>query len=137
MVQIKLLNEDAKMPIRGTPYAAGLDLYSTIDKQIPARGSALINTGIQITNWPENTYGRIASRSGLAIKHGIEVGAGVIDRDYEGEIKVLLRNLSEKSFHIDKGQRIAQLIIEQCFYIDGFSSTRIIRGEGGFGSTSN
>ena len=88
---------------------------------------------------PEGNYGRIAPRSGLAAKHSIDVGAGVIDSDYRGEVKVLLFNLSDTDFEVKPGDRIAQLIIEK------YTMTEIqevegklddtVRGEGGFGST--
>lgn len=64
---------------------------------IPARGKALVETGIAVAV-PEGTYGRVAPRSGLASKHFIDVGAGVIDADYRGEVKVLLFNFSEVDF---------------------------------------
>ncbi|KAJ4462004.1 putative deoxyuridine 5'-triphosphate nucleotidohydrolase [Paratrimastix pyriformis] len=83
------------------------------DCVVPPRGRLLVPTGIAIALPPE-TYGRIASRSGLALKNGIDVGAGVIDGDYRGEIKVLLFNHSDEPFPIAAGSRIAQLICERC-----------------------
>jgi dUTP pyrophosphatase len=83
-------------------------------------------------------YGRVAPRSGLTVKHGIHVGAGVIDPDYTGEIKVALFNLGDGPFEVKKGDRIAQLILERCETpyvreITEISETE--RGDGGFGST--
>jgi dUTP pyrophosphatase len=83
-------------------------------------------------------YGRVAPRSGLTVKHGIHVGAGVIDPDYTGEIKVALFNLGDVPFEIKKGDRIAQLVLERCetpdvHEIDTLDETG--RGAGGFGST--
>lgn len=87
---------------------------------------------------PEGNYGRIAPRSGLAAKNMIDVGAGVIDSDYRGEVKVLLFNLSDVDFEVSKNDRIAQLIIEkytptQLVEVEELDST--VRGVGGFGST--
>ena len=87
---------------------------------------------------PEGTYGRIAPRSGLAVKHGIQVGAGVIDSDYTGELKVVLFNHNNKKYNIKPGFRIAQLILEQCVTpevveVDDLDTTD--RGNNGFGST--
>ena len=83
-------------------------------------------------------YGRIAPRSGLAAKHMIDVGAGVIDSDYRGEVKVLLFNLGEKDFEVNKGDRVAQLIIEK-YTITQMTEVKelddTVRGAGGFGST--
>ena len=87
---------------------------------------------------PLGNYGRIAPRSGLAAKHMIDVGAGVIDADYRGEVKVLLFNLSDTDFQVNAEDRIAQIIIEkytptQIVEVEELSETN--RGEGGFGST--
>ena len=73
----------------------------------------IVNTGIAATI-PIGTYGRIAPRSGLAVKHGIQTGAGVIDPDYTGELKVILFNQGSEKFEIKQGDRIAQLILEKC-----------------------
>lgn len=87
---------------------------------------------------PVGNYGRIAPRSGLACKHMIDVGAGVIDSDYRGEVRILLFNFSEKDFEVQKGDRIAQLIIEKYSITTIREVTELgntERGEGGFGST--
>lgn len=87
---------------------------------------------------PEGTYGRIAPRSGLAWKHSIDVGAGVIDADYRGNVGVILFNFSDKDFEVKKGDRIAQLILEKISYCDIVETSDLddtSRGEGGFGST--
>lgn len=76
----------------------------------------LVDTDISIAV-PEGTYGRVAPRSGLAVKHGIDTGAGVIDADYRGPVKVLLFNLSETDFEVQVGDRIAQIIVER---VSGF-----------------
>ena len=104
---------------------------------VPARGKALIGTGLAFAI-PTGNYGRIAPRSGLAAKNSIDVGAGVIDSDYRGEVKVLLFNLSDVDFTINEGDRCAQMIIEkytmtQLEEVQDLSDTA--RGEGGFGST--
>lgn len=144
-LHILLLHKDAQLPIRATPGSIGLDLYSLEDCEIEPQGRGLIRTGISIeivNNNSSNCYPKIAPRSGLSTK-GIDVGAGIIDLDYRGEIKVLLINNNHKKiddFEIKKGDRIAQLIIEGNPFItvkqvDSLSPTE--RGEGGFGSTGN
>ena len=88
---VKRLNPAAILPKRGSPYAAGYDICSIEEVVVPARGKAKVPTGLSWT-CPPNTYGRIAPRSGLAWKNSINVGAGVIDEDYRGEICVILFN---------------------------------------------
>jgi deoxyuridine 5'-triphosphate nucleotidohydrolase len=111
-LQIKLLSPTAKAPTRGSAYAAGYDLYASKATTVPARGKVLVDTDISIAV-PAGTYGRVAPRSGLASKHSIDVGAGVIDADYRGPVKVLLFNLSEVDFKVEVGERVAQLIVER------------------------
>lgn len=87
---------------------------------------------------PAGCYGRVAPRSGLAAKHGIDVGAGVIDEDYRGNIGVVLFNHGKEAFEIKRGDRIAQLICERIVYPvleEVEKLTETVRGAGGFGST--
>lgn len=94
---VKLLTPNAKVPTRGSPLSAGYDLYAAEDLTLPARGKGIVSAGISIAI-PDETYGRIAPRSGLAAKHGIDVGAGVVDCDYRGEVKVVLFNHNDDEF---------------------------------------
>lgn len=135
---VKKLSTKASLPTKGSVNAAGFDLYTAEDIIVPSGGRALVSTDIAVTV-PAGTYGRIAPRSGNAVKYGIHVGAGVIDADYAGHVKVLLFNLGSKPFHIVWGDRIAQLILEQIHTtasvneVDSLTDTA--RGIGGFGST--
>jgi deoxyuridine 5'-triphosphate nucleotidohydrolase len=134
---IKLLTDNAIPPMRCSLLAAGYDLCSNENTVVPARGRKLVHTGIAITI-PEGHYGRIAPRSGLALKKGIDVGAGVCDADYRGEICVILFNHSDEDFEINEGDRIAQLILEWIStppirVVDDLDDTE--RGENGFGSS--
>ena len=134
---IKKLNKNAMIPVKGSPFAAGYDMHALTDATVPARGKVLVSTGIAMAI-PEGNYGRIAPRSGLAAKHSIDVGAGVIDCDYRGEVKVLLFNLSDVDFELKANERIAQLIIEKytptdIAEVEDLDAT--VRGKGGFGST--
>lgn len=107
---VKKLCYDAHLPTRGSDGAVGYDLYSSEDAIVPCQaGRALVSTGIALSI-PDGLYGRVAPRSGLAVKHCINVGAGVIDPDYTGEVKVVLFNHGTEDFEIKKGERIAQLI---------------------------
>ena len=134
--QVKLNYKDAIKPSRGSDEAAGYDLYVYESGLLMPNETRLFDTGISI-RVPEGTYGRIAPRSSVS-KRSILVNAGVIDRDYTGPVKVMLHNLSNDNFVIEKGNRIAQLIIEKIStpeveLVDELDDTE--RGNGGFGST--
>jgi dUTP pyrophosphatase len=137
-LKVKKLTYDAIVPTRGSDGAVGYDLYSSEDAVVPNQaGRALVGTGITVV-LPPGVYGRVAPRSGLAVKHCINVGAGVIDPDYTGEIKVVLFNHGLNDFEIKKGDRIAQLVLERCETppIEEISIVEDTdRGSGGFGST--
>jgi dUTP pyrophosphatase len=87
--RIVKLSIHAQTPTRGSPTAAGPDLYSASSTTVPARGKGLIFTDLQI-QFSDGCYGRIAPRSGLALNHHIHVGGGVFDRDYQGNVGVLI-----------------------------------------------
>jgi dUTP pyrophosphatase len=136
-LRVKKLVQDAIIPTRGSGGAVGYDLYSVDEVVLPPSQRTLVGTGVAVV-LPMKVYGRVAPRSGLTVKHGIHVGAGVIDPDYTGEIKVALFNLGDGPFEVKKGDRIAQLILERCETpyvreITEISETE--RGDGGFGST--
>jgi len=129
----------AKLPVKGSKGAAGWDLFAGQGSQVPAWGRVLVRTGIGVI-MPDWMYGRIAPRSGLAWKHGLGVGAGVIDSDYRGEIGVVLFNHTAEQYEIQTGDRIAQLIFEQICNttvteISKENMTSTERQKGGFGST--
>ncbi|XP_038058233.1 deoxyuridine 5'-triphosphate nucleotidohydrolase-like [Patiria miniata] len=133
------LSENATPPVRGSELAAGHDLYSAEDKIVPAEGKQTVMTDITI-ELPEGCYGRVAPRSGLARKNHIDVGAGVIDRDYRGNVGVVMFNLGKEDFKVEKGSRIAQLICERILYpeleeVTKEELTETKRGSGGYGST--
>jgi len=137
--KVKLLDYDAITPYKSYPGSAGYDIFSIESLSIEPGTRALVKTGISI-EVPEYYYIRVAPRSGLSVK-GIDVGAGVVDSSYRGEVKVLLVNNSSESYSIHEGDRIAQLILERC----GNAEITILeeydelsmseRGENGFGSS--
>ncbi|CCE32366.1 probable dUTP pyrophosphatase [Claviceps purpurea 20.1] len=136
-LQVKKLSDKARLPTRGSAFAAGYDLYAAKQTVVPGRGKVLVDTDISIAV-PAGTYGRIAPRSGLASKHFIDTGAGVIDADYRGQVKVLLFNHAEEDFQIQEGDRVAQLIIERIYtpeVVEVAELEESVRGAGGFGST--
>ena len=137
-LKVKLLSPEAILPTRGSEHAARLDLYSTIETMVQPGDSVLVKTGIAL-ELPPGSYGRIAPRSSLAIR-GIETGAGLIDRDFRGEVKVLLRNHSDVDLRIYKGDRIAQVVIERILElevncVEELSSTA--KGSRGFGYSAH
>lgn len=138
VLKVQLRSENAIAPTKGSQHAAGYDIYSSADYMIPAMGQGMVPTDVSFTV-PVGTYGRIAPRSGLAVKHGIQTGAGVVDRDYTGEVKIILFNHSQRDFEIKKGDRVAQLILEkivddaEVVIVESLADS--VRGSGGFGST--
>jgi dUTP pyrophosphatase len=118
---------------------AGFDLLSNVDTTIPARGSQLINTGLHV-EVPYGSAGIIKSRSGLAVLYGLEVGAGVIDAGYTGEILILIRNHSDKDYSVRRGDKIAQMLIVHVncsAVIPVRELTESERGPNGFNSTGH
>lgn len=131
------LSENATTPTRGSTKAAGYDLYSAYDYTIGPLDKMIVKTDIQIAV-PTGHYGRVAPRSGLAAKHFIDVGAGVVDEDYRGNVGVVLFNLGKEAFEVKKGDRVAQLVCEKISYPDLVELETLDeteRGAGGFGST--
>ncbi|VDN59969.1 unnamed protein product [Dracunculus medinensis] len=136
-VNIVKLTPDARTPTYGSRWAAGADLYSAQDCVVPAKGKYCVSTDLQL-EIPQGYYGRVAPRSGLALKNFIDVGAGVIDSDYRGILKVLLFNFDSDDFQVRKGDRIAQIIIERIAHGEFIEVNRLIetdRNMSGFGST--
>lgn len=128
----------AHAPMRANLDDAGADLCAIEDVIIPPLQRKLIRTGLAIA-MPVGVYGRIAPRSGLALKNGIDVLAGVIDPGYRGEIGVILYNTDQEcEFQVNRGDRIAQIIFET-FHLVTFEETdnleNTIRSTGGFGSS--
>jgi dUTP pyrophosphatase len=140
MIKIKIqLSHGSVIPEYQSLGSAGADLFANVDETIvlsPGK-TKLIPTGIFI-EIPEGYEAQIRPRSGLALKHGIAVlnSPGTIDSDYRGEIKIILTNLGEEDFRIEKGMRIAQMVFARVFrgefiQVDQLDATE--RNEGGFG----
>lgn len=140
-VNIKKLKENATIPVYGTEFSAGADLYACMDQNvlIKAHTTEMIHTGIAL-EIPVGYAGLIYARSGLACKKGLAPAnkVGVIDADYRGEIMVALYNQSDNDLFVENGERIAQLVITPFLtanFVEVDSLDETIRGEGGFGST--
>jgi dUTP pyrophosphatase len=144
-VKITKITENAKIPERAYSTDSGLDLYSSIDIEIPSKEIRLIPTGIAI-ELPESIYtykaveAQVRSKSGLALNHGIMVlnSPGTIDNSYRGEIKVIVMNVSEDSFFVTQGSKIAQLVLTEVLLpqiIEVDALRQGLRDKNGFGST--
>ena len=140
-IKVKKLNEFAKLPTRGSEYAAGYDLYAATDQilDIAPHSTIKVGTGLSF-ELPEGTFAAIYARSGIATKRGLRPAncVGVCDSDYRGEYIVALHNDTDDMQRVEPGERIAQMIllpfIEMTFTeVKDLSDTE--RGDGGFGSS--
>lgn len=145
MLKVARLTPTAQLPKRGSPLAAGLDLhYDGPEVTIQPGEKHILGTGLALAI-PAHLYGRVAPRSGLAAKKGLQIMAGVVDADYRGEVKIVtyLIPSAQESLTVYPGDRIAQLILERCELLYPFEVASVSeleasdRGEGGFGSTGN
>jgi dUTP pyrophosphatase len=137
--RVACIHEHAVIPTRGSEGAAGYDLVACESKTIAPGEWSAVDTGI-VFEFPNDVYARVAPRSGLAFKKGIQVGAGVVDSDYRDSIKVILFNHGKQPFEVTVGDRIAQVVFEKIALptlhpvtYEELTSTE--RGTGGFGST--
>jgi len=135
-VKIKKIHPDAKIPKYGSEHSAGFDLYSIEDYSFSPGETHAISTGISM-EIPEGKACFIWDRSGMGLK-GIHRFAGLLDSDYRGEYKIVLCNLSGNIFKINKGDRIAQGVIQDYYKAEFEEVSQLSdtsRGNGGFGST--
>ena len=131
-----MLDAGAFAPTRSHRTDAGLDIKSPVTTKVPAHGSTVIDTGVHV-ELPHGTAGMIKSRSGLNTWFGI-VSEGVVDVGYTGSIKVKIYNHSDKYYLIQRGDKLAQLVIVECIFpdveiVDSLEDTE--RGDNGFGSS--
>ena len=106
------LTKNAVPPTHYTPHAAGYDLYSAYAYSIDPGQKVLVTTDLHF-EFPSRCYGRIADRSSMVYSHSLIVAAGVIDPDYRGNVGVLIFNLGDQRYHIQQGDKIAQMIVEK------------------------
>ena len=136
-LRFKKLDPRAVLPQRGSVLAAGLDVCCIEDVEIGPKQRGMARTGLAVAI-PPGFYGRVAPRSGLAVKKGLDVLAGVIDSDYRGEIVCVLYNTGDETITLPAGSKICQLIVEQIITPEATWATDLeetARGAGGFGST--
>lgn len=138
-VAFKRLVEEAVLPAYAHPGDAGMDLCSVDSLVIPPGGRALVHTGLKMA-LPPGFEAQVRPRSGLALKKGVTVlnTPGTIDEGYRGEVGVILANFGDADFAVEKGDRIAQMVIAPVTRAEVLEVSEVdetARGEGGFGST--
>ena len=139
VLPIRKISDDAIMPYYAKDGDAGFDLRSSEEVWIPPGEKRIVKTGISMAI-PKDHVGLIWDRSGIAAKHGITCLAGVIDAGFRGDVRVVLHNLGQKEFCVEKNMRIAQMIINKIVHAD-FEEVNDLpetaRNSGGFGHTGN
>ena len=138
-IKVKRINSDAVIPSYAKDGDAGFDLHSTEEKILASGEKAVIKTGIKM-EIPNGYFGSIRDRSGLAAKYSLHCLAGGVDSGYRGEIGVVMINLGKEEFKINKGDRIAQMLIQRFERVEIEEVEELnesSRGENGFGSTGN
>jgi len=141
VLKVKKIDPEARLPEYAHPGDAGLDIFALEEKTLNAGESALIRTGIQI-ELPRYTEAQVRPRSGLALKHQITLlnTPGTIDAGYRGEVGVIMINHGRHAFHVEKGMKIAQLVVQPVYHTTVVEVNELAdsgRGEKGFGSTGN
>lgn len=136
-LKVKKLSSNATLPVRASPGAAGYDLFSAEDCVIEPRTRKVVKTDLSMAI-PARHYGRVAPRSGLSFKFGIDIAAGVIDSDYRGPLGIVMVNNGVSAFEVKAGDRVAQLLLERVSTpeveeVEELDDT--VRGTSGFGST--
>lgn len=139
LLKVHRIHKDAILPKYAKPGDAGLDLFSVEEVVIEPSETKLIKTGIRI-ELPINTEAQVRPRSGLALKNSITVlnTPGTIDEGYRGEVGIILINHGKDSFKVEKGMRIAQMVVKPVWTVDVIETDELSeteRGEGGFGSS--
>ena len=137
LVRVKKLDKNATIPTQSNSSDAGWDMYALEDTVLEPSSRTLVKTGVSL-EIPPDFVGLIWPRSGLAVKSGIDVFAGVVDSGYRGDVGVCLYNSSDSTLEIKKGDRIAQILFQPSPFFKLTESDQLTssnRGQGGFGST--
>lgn len=138
-LSIRRIDPAAQMPTYAHPGDAGMDVRSIEDLILAPGARALVHTGL-VFQLPPDAEAQVRPRSGLALKHGVTVlnSPGTIDAGYRGEVGVILVNLGQEPFKVEKGMKIAQVVVsrvEQAEIVEVQETDETDRGSGGFGST--
>lgn len=137
--KVKKLNEEAKVPTKGHPGDAGMDFYAVEDIVFPAGKQTRVHTGVAV-EIPDGCVGLLWDKSSVSFNMGLKSMGGVIDAGYRGEIIINLLNTSDKEVKMEKGQKVAQMIIqkfEDCDIVEVSELSDTVRGHGREGSTGH
>jgi dUTP pyrophosphatase len=139
ILKFKRTNVDAKLPTKNNTSDTGFDVYCVEDKLIPARGSAVVDVGLEFADITPGFWIKIEGRSGLGFKYGIAPHSGIIDSGYRGNAGIKLYNLTDVDYEIKKGDRIAQFVVYKNYDVAVEEGTTVEsdRGAKGFGSSGN
>ena len=138
-LRFKRVHPDAKLPTKNNPSDTGFDVYCVEDKVIAARGSAVVDVGLEFADITPGFWIKIEGRSGLGFKYGIAPHSGIIDSGYRGNAGIKLYNLTDVDYEIKKGDRIAQFVVYKNYNVSVEEGTTVEsdRGANGFGSSGN
>jgi dUTP pyrophosphatase len=130
-------HDDAILPQKNHKDDAGWDLFSVDGIIVPSKGKAVVPVGLKLAHLEQGYWIKVSSRSGLSFKHGVLAHPGVIDNGYRGDLGVLLYNFSDTDYQVNKGDRVAQLVLQFNIDIDaGWGDVQDTdRGDKGFGSS--
>lgn len=138
-IKIKKLHQDAKLPTHGHPGDAGLDFYALEEVKFPPHRQERVSTGIAM-EIPDGHVGLVWDKSSISFNKGLKIMGGVIDAGYRGEIVMNLLNVTDAEVVLEKGHKVAQMIIqkfEHCDILEIDSLSDTVRGQGREGSTGH
>ena len=138
-LKFKRVHPDAKLPTKNNASDTGYDVSAVEDKVIPARGSAVVDVGLVLSDITPGFWFRVEGRSGMGFKYGIQPHFGIIDNQYRGELGVKLYNQTDTDYTVTIGDRIAQFVVYKNYntVIEEGEIEDTIRGDKGFGSSGN
>ncbi len=136
-LKFKKTNVDAKLPTKNNESDTGFDVYCVEDKIIPARGSDVVDVGLEFAYITPGYWVKVEGRSGLGFKHGISPHPGIIDSGYRGNAGIKLYNNTDVNYEIKKGDRIAQFVVYRNYdvVVEEGDTVESDRGASGFGSS--
>jgi dUTP pyrophosphatase len=138
-LKFKKINENAKLPTKNNESDTGFDVYCVEDKIIPARGSDVVDVGLEFAYITPGYWVKVEGRSGLGFKHGISPHPGIIDSGYRGNAGIKLYNNSDSTYEVKAGDRIAQFVVYKNYSVavEEGDTVESDRGASGFGSSGN
>ena len=138
-LKFKKTNVNAKLPTKNNESDTGFDVYCVEDKKIPARGSAVVDVGLEFAYITPGYWVRVEGRSGMGFKHSVSPHPGIIDSGYRGNAGIKLYNNTDTEYEVWTGERIAQFVVYKNYdvSIEEGDTVESDRGANGFGSSGN